>query len=169
MDVVNLCSAYFSSHILTIEKKLLNNNVSLTSPHNMVNFGPLAAEICWRVWGTPANFNVFHVLTVLLHGTLVVGISQTLRHWTEGATYIRQGGHHVGHSSCKSWDPCPSFGKGNTTVRTMLNHLCNDISDKETNKKDTNQCSEYPGPDPPTNWAVLSPTFLPYSLTSFGL
>jgi len=21
----------------------------------------------------------------------------TLRHWTEGATYVRQGGHHVGH------------------------------------------------------------------------
>ena len=23
----------------------------------MVNFGPLAAEISWRVWGIPANFN----------------------------------------------------------------------------------------------------------------
>jgi len=31
------------------------------------------------------------------HGTLVVGVSQTLRRWTQGATYIRQGGHHVGH------------------------------------------------------------------------
>jgi len=29
-----------------------------------VNFGPLAAEICWRVWGTPANFNGFGVLAV---------------------------------------------------------------------------------------------------------
>jgi len=28
----------------------------------MVNFGPLAAEVCWRVWGTPANFNGFCVL-----------------------------------------------------------------------------------------------------------
>jgi len=35
--------------------------------------------------------------TALLHGTPVVGVSQTLRHWTEGATCIRQGGHHVGH------------------------------------------------------------------------
>ena len=26
-----------------------------------------------------------------------VGVSQTLRRWTEGATYMRQGGHHVGH------------------------------------------------------------------------
>jgi len=43
----------------------------------MVNFGPLAAEIYWRVWGTPANFNGFRILTALLHGTLVVGVSQT--------------------------------------------------------------------------------------------
>ena len=28
---------------------------------------------------------------------LLVGVSQTLWHWTEGATYIRQGDHHVGH------------------------------------------------------------------------
>jgi len=63
----------------------------------MVNFGLLTAEICWRVWGTPANFNAFGVLAVLLHGALVVGVSQTLRRWIEGATYIRQGGHHVGH------------------------------------------------------------------------
>jgi len=26
-----------------------------------------------------------------------VGVSQTLQRWTEGATYIRQGGHHVGY------------------------------------------------------------------------
>jgi len=36
-------------------------------------------------------------LAALLHGILVVGVSQTLRRWTEGATHIRQGGHHVGH------------------------------------------------------------------------
>jgi len=43
----------------------------------MVNFGPLAAEIVSLVWGTPANFNGFYVFTALLHGTLVVGVSQT--------------------------------------------------------------------------------------------
>jgi len=80
-----------------LEKNLLNSNIYFTCSHNVVNFGPLAAEICWRVWGTPANFNGFRVLAALLHGTLVVGVSQTLRHWTEGATYIRRGGHHVGH------------------------------------------------------------------------
>jgi len=42
----------------------------------MVNFGQLAAEICWRVWGTPAHFNGFGVLEALLDGTLVVGVSK---------------------------------------------------------------------------------------------
>ena len=42
---------------------------SSTCPHNMVNFGLLTAEICWRVWGTPANFYGFRVLAALLHGT----------------------------------------------------------------------------------------------------
>jgi len=77
-------------------KKKLNTDTSSTFPDNMVNFGLLTAEICWRVWSTPANFNGFHVLAALLQGTLVLGVSQTLRRWAEGATYIRQGGHHVG-------------------------------------------------------------------------
>jgi len=42
----------------------------------MVDFGQLTAEIRSRVWGTPANFSGFRVLAVLLHGTLVVGVSQ---------------------------------------------------------------------------------------------
>jgi len=58
---------------------MLSSNVSPTRPHNMVNFGPLAAEIRWRLWGTPANSNGFRVLASLLHGTLVVGVSQTVR------------------------------------------------------------------------------------------
>jgi len=79
------------------KKNLLNSNISSTCPHNVANFDPLVAEVDWWVWGTPANFNGFRVLAALLHGTLVVDISQTLRRWTEGATYIWQGGHHVGH------------------------------------------------------------------------
>jgi len=43
----------------------------------VVDFGPLTAEIGSGVWGTPANFNGFHVLAALLHSTLVVGVSQT--------------------------------------------------------------------------------------------
>ena len=45
----------------------------------------------------PANCNGFRVLAALLHDTPVLGVSQTLRRWTEGATYIRQVGHHVVH------------------------------------------------------------------------
>jgi len=44
----------------------------------MVNFGPLATEIVSLVWGTPANVNGLRVLAASLHGTLVVGVSQTL-------------------------------------------------------------------------------------------
>ena len=134
----------------------------------MANFGPLTAEICWQVWGTPANFNGFRILPSLpycsdvahrrptklrtmfgrlmgcytiytfsgalaadrilpgakftLCPSLVTPVfsyigSVTARHssiirqpnfaawykewnygtFAEGATYIRHGGHHVGH------------------------------------------------------------------------
>ena len=53
-------------------RKKLFNNISPTCPQNTVNFGLLASDICWRVWGTPTNFNGFRVLAGLLHGTLVV-------------------------------------------------------------------------------------------------
>jgi len=67
-------------HVSTVGKEnLLNTDTSSTRRHNAVNFGILMAEICWRVWGTSANFNGFRVLAALLHGTLVVGVSQTLR------------------------------------------------------------------------------------------
>jgi len=46
----------------------------------MVNFGKLAAEIDPVVWGIPANFNGLCVLGALLHGTPVLGVSQTLWH-----------------------------------------------------------------------------------------
>jgi len=77
--------------------KGLSINVSSRCPYSMVNFGPLTAEIDWRVWGTPSYFNGYHVLAALLHGSRVVGVSQTLRCWTEGATYVRQSDHQVGH------------------------------------------------------------------------
>jgi len=83
--------------ILNQKKNMLSSNISSTCPHNMANFGPLVAEIISLFWDTSANFNRFRVLAELLHGTLVVDVSQTLRRWTEGATYIRQSGHHVGH------------------------------------------------------------------------
>jgi len=79
--IPQLCRTISSQirHVSTIGKNLLSSNTSSTCPHNMVNFGPLAAEIVSLVWGTPRNFNGFRVLSALLHGTLVVGVSQTLR------------------------------------------------------------------------------------------
>jgi len=53
--------------------------MSYRCSHNMVNFGLLATKIGSLVWGTSANFNGFCVLAALLHGTLVVGVSQTLQ------------------------------------------------------------------------------------------
>jgi len=94
--IAQLCRAISSElwHVSTILKKLVK-----PPPHVLIlwwTYSLLMAEICWRVWGTPANFNGFRILAALVHGTLVVGVSQTLRRWTEGATYIRQGGYH-GH------------------------------------------------------------------------
>ena len=60
-------------------KKKLVNQQYLPRPYSIVNFGPLAAEIVSLVWGTRGNFNGLLVLAALLHGTLVVGASQTLR------------------------------------------------------------------------------------------
>jgi len=97
--IAQLCWAISSQlwHVSTIGKKLLSSNISSTCPHKVVNSGVLAAEIDPVVWGTPPNFNRFRILAALLHSILVVGISQTLRRWTEGASYIRQGDHYVGH------------------------------------------------------------------------
>ena len=55
-------------HVSTIGKKLLSSNISSRCSHNMVNFGPLTAEIGPVVWCTPANFNGFRVLAALLCG-----------------------------------------------------------------------------------------------------
>ena len=62
--IAQLCRAISSQlrHISTIGKNLLNSNIFPRCPYNMVNFGPLAAEIGSLAWGTPANFNGFRVL-----------------------------------------------------------------------------------------------------------
>jgi len=84
-------------HVSTIGKKLVKQQYLLQmSLYNMVNFGPLTAEIDWRVWSTPSYFNGYRVLAALVHGSQVVGVSQTLRRWTEGVTYGR---HSAGRPS----------------------------------------------------------------------
>jgi len=78
-------------------KKLVKQQYLLQMSLQYGELRPLTAEIDWRVWGTPSYFNRYRVLAALLHSNQVVGVSQTLRHWTEGATYVRQGDHHVGY------------------------------------------------------------------------
>ena len=67
--IAQKCRAISSQlrHASTIGKKMLSSNISSTCSYNMVNFGPLAAEIVSLVWGTQANFNGFRVLAALLH------------------------------------------------------------------------------------------------------
>jgi len=76
--IPQICRAISSQlrHVSKIGKKLVNQQyLSSTCPHNMVSFGPLAAEIVSSVWGTPGNFNWFRILSALLHGTLAVGVT----------------------------------------------------------------------------------------------
>jgi len=60
--IAKLCRAVSSQlrrHVSTLGKNLLNIDTSSTCLHNMVNFGLLTAEICWRVWVTRVNFKGF--------------------------------------------------------------------------------------------------------------
>jgi len=73
------------------EKNLLNSNISPTCPYNMVNWDRFVSL------GPPANFNGFRVLAVLLHGTVVVGISETAGFqfrpnlaWWRSSTFLRR-------------------------------------------------------------------------------
>jgi len=109
-------------HVSTIGKKLLSSNISPTCPRNMMNVGPLTADICWRVWGTPTNFNGFRILAALLHGIPVLGVSQTWGRWTEGATYIRQGGHHIGHWPTFLVENCPQLLNLFFLHKFLINH-----------------------------------------------
>jgi len=60
------------------KKNSLNSNMSSIRLHNMANFGPLTAEIGSGVWGTPANFNRFRVLPLLLQRRHSLEANQTL-------------------------------------------------------------------------------------------
>jgi len=53
--IAQLCWAVSSQlrHIDNWKKNLLSSNISSTCSHNMVNFGPLTAEISSVIWGTP--------------------------------------------------------------------------------------------------------------------
>ena len=52
--IAQLCRAISSQlrHMSTIGQKFVKQQYLPTCPYNMVNFGPLAAEIISLVWGT---------------------------------------------------------------------------------------------------------------------
>ena len=77
-------------------KNLLSINISSRCPHNMVNM-PTSGWDRLTSLGYACKFQLVSRLCSVTARHLVVGVSQTLRRWTEGATYIRQGDHHVGH------------------------------------------------------------------------
>ena len=56
----------------------------------LTEFYQVQNALCVQVLRSP-------ILAALLHSTRIVGLSQALRRSAQGATYIRKGGHHVGH------------------------------------------------------------------------
>ena len=80
--IAQLCQAISSQlrHVSTIGKKIVKQQYLLYMSHNMVNFGPLAAEIVSLVWRTPGNFNGFRVLSTLLQRRRSTEVNQTLHY-----------------------------------------------------------------------------------------
>ena len=84
-------------HVSTTGKKLVKQRYVL---HTSSQYGELRPTNGWDPSGSlrhPCKFQ-----RLFRHGSvtarhLVVGVSQTLRRWTEGASYVRQGDHQVGH------------------------------------------------------------------------
>jgi len=63
-------------------------------------YGELRPTSGWDRFGSlgyPCKFQLVSRLGSVTARHLVVGVSQTLWRWTEGATYIRQGDHQVGY------------------------------------------------------------------------
>jgi len=100
--IAQLCWAISSQlrHISTIGKKLVKQQYSPTCPYNMVNFGPLAAEIVSLVWGTPANFNGFRFLAASLHSQTAA--LNRRRHLYSAGRPSRWALAHISSSSCNT-------------------------------------------------------------------
>jgi len=97
--IAQLCRAISSQlrHISTIRKKVVKQQYVL---HMSPQYGELRPTSGWdrlTCLGYPCKFQLVSRLGSVTARHLVVGVSQTLRRWTEGATYNRQGDHHVGH------------------------------------------------------------------------
>ena len=79
--IAQLCRAVSSPlrHVSTVGKKLVKQRYLLHNASRYVKIRPLTAEISWKVWGTPANFNGFRVFALLLQRRRSTEVNQTLR------------------------------------------------------------------------------------------
>jgi len=97
--IAQLCRAISSQlrHLSTIGIKLVKQQYVLQmSPQ----YGELLPTTGWDRFvslGHPTKFQLVSRLGSVTARHVVVGVSQTLRRWTEGATYVRQSDHHVRH------------------------------------------------------------------------
>jgi len=83
--IAQLCRAISSQrrHISTIGKKLVKQQYLLQMS---LQYGELLPTSGWDLLaglGHPIIFQRYRFLAALLHGSQVVGVSQTLRRWTE--------------------------------------------------------------------------------------
>ena len=95
--IPQLCRAISSQlrHVSTIGKNLLSSNIYMFPQYGELR--PTSGLDRFGSLGHPSNFQRVARLESVIARHVVVGVSQTLRCWTEGATYVWQGDHHVGH------------------------------------------------------------------------
>jgi len=97
--IAQICRVISSQlrHVSTIGKKLVKQRYVL---HMSPQYGELRPTNGWDPSGSlrhPCKFQRVSRLDSVTARHLVVGVSQTLLSWTEGATCVRQGDHQVGH------------------------------------------------------------------------
>ena len=85
-------------------KAHIDNRKKLVKQHYILHMSPQYRELrltsSWDRFVSfrhPTKFQLVSRLGSVTARHVVVGIDQTLRRWTEGATYVWQGDHHVGH------------------------------------------------------------------------
>jgi len=112
-------------HLSTVGKNLLNGSMSSICPRNILNFSLLTNEICWQVWGTPANFNGFRVLALLLQRHRSMEVRQTLYYVQPSAALVNC--IYIFSSSCHLTEFCHMQNSLCVHLRTIT-QVCRAIS-----------------------------------------